>query len=429
MWYSIGNIPSEIPAPDRALLAAYGNLLTEYGFFLDLLEAYDVMNPSGERPLDWQSGNRIDGLWLSQDSEQPGWPLVEPAIVVFNIDGDRLPCYVLDIDAHTVVDSRDGQEKPGSVLGKPVAWASFAEPHPPIEAPAVEPPAPAGRHTNSLVDGIAYTSLGTVKRMYVARPEGIDLTDFSGYISTFRDFVGVPNSHLAYGAEVRVIGLAKHPVLPSGQEFWMTLDDWGNFGSTGVPVRLHGYVRGHLSEQKPSALAPKLKPELAEFDEISVRPLVKDRGWAVSELLPAFNYLRTDRQPVRYRVLRDIAVRDHGNDQSKVINITKGTTIAIYGTFWDDGEQYLLPRLDDPNIDIFDYWFGIPEFDEYGERNVEEIAAAIKQPLPMSAIQFPAPRRRGVDDIIVNVSTLFEVVLVRGVVKIKKHVERIKQWK
>lgn len=433
MWYSINNIPSEIIAPDRPMLVAYANLLEDYGWPLSVLEAYDILSAGGAYALNWQSGDRIDGLRLSQDSEQPGWPMVDPAIVIFEVGGDRLPCYVADLEKHTIVDTLDGQIKPGSVYGKPVGWASFVDPRPPETPPK---PVLKGAHTSSLVDGIAYESLGKVKRMYVCRPEGTELTDFSGYISTFRDFVGVPNSHLAYGDEVRVIGKATHPVLPVGQDFWMTLDDWGDFGRTGSPVRLHGYVRDHLSEQKPPALSPKVKPAAAPVpDETPAWDLAKDRAWekaVVPDLSSTFNYLRTDFQPVRYRVMQDMEVRDYGTDQLKVTKVPKGITIAIYGTFWCDGEQYLLPRLDDPKIGIFDYWFGIPEFDELGNKNVEQIPD-VTETLPVHADPPAAEpvvrRRRGVDDIIVNVSTLLEVALVRGVVKLKHHVERIRQWK
>lgn len=438
MWYSINNIPTEIPAPDRVLLVAYANLLEDYGWPLSVLDAYDLMSAGGAEPLNWQSGDRIEGLRLSQDSEQSGWPLCEPAIVVFEVDGDRFPCYVADIENHTIIDSYDGILKPGSVYGRPVAWASFAEPRPPA-TPEKKELVP---YTHNTVDGIAYESLGKPKRMYVCRTDGTDLVDFSGYISTFRDFAGIPATHLAFGDEVRVIGLAKHPVLPTGQDFLMTLDDWGNFGRTGVPARLQGFVRDHLSEQKPVELEYNAPPAshfgepVAIDSDKQVFTMSKDRAWqALTKDEMGFKYLRDDHQPVRYRVMHDLLVQDLGSEELRTIKVDKGITIAIYGTFWHDGTPYMLPRLDNPTTGVFDYWFGVPEFADDESRNIKVIPDLLGKtteptwnPAPIPALQ-PAGRRQGLDDIIVNVSTVLEVIMVRGIVKIKSHIERIKRWK
>lgn len=423
MWYSLKSITSSTLHPgDWVMLVAYANLLKHYGYSYSLMELEAILGGDTTSPIDWQSGNRIPGLRLSQDSELGGWPLDNPAIVVFDIDGQSLPCFAIDVNQRLVVDSSIGEVVSASKeYGKPVGWAAFYQPKPPAQP---DPPKEQMIWKTNVVDGIAYDSYGTPKHMWVKTAEGADLMEYGGAVANFRDFTPVPGKHLAYGAEVRIMGNAHHPVKPLGNDFHVPMEpfnSWGEFTRTGRPAAHQGFKLKDLSDTLPPALAPNPAPAIVPKSE------------AKTPIDFHFKYLRDDHQPVYYQVRRRTISTSFVDPTRPKIAVAPGTLddpqrIKVLGIFWVNGNPLLLPALSG-GADPFEWYYGVQELDADGNRYVEKIPTP--DDFPDDGIVTPdeKARRHGIDEHIVNISTFLEIAAIDGIVKLKYHIGRIRQWK
>lgn len=421
MWYSLKSITSSTLHPsDWAMLVAYANLLRHYGYSYSLMELEAILSDGNTSPINWQSANLVPGLRLSQDSELGGWPLDNPAIVVFDIDGQSLPCFAIDVNQRLVVDSSTGEVVSASKeYGKPVGWAAFYPPKPPVQ---LDPPKEPMLYKTNVVDGITYDSYGTPKHMWVKTVEGADLMEYGGSIANFRDFIPVPGKHLAYGSEVRIMGVAHHPVKPLGNDFLVPMepfDSWGEFTRTGRPAAHQGFKLKDLSNTPPPALKPRPVATIAP----KVKPPTDFH----------FKYLRDDHQPVYYQVRRRTISSSFVDPSRPHIVVAPGTLdqpqrIKVLGTFWVNGQQLLLPVLSG-GADPFEWYYGVQETDDIGNRYVEKIPDADDFPDDGIVTADEKPRRHGLDEHIVNISTFLEIGAIAAVVKLKYHIGRIRQWK
>lgn len=157
----------------------------------------------------------------------------------------------------TIIDSTDGQSKSMQVYGTPVQWYSYAY----DESKIPVKPNELMVYVENVVDGIAYRRLQDApKKMYVRKPEGIQLIDFSTKVSTPREFLGVPDSGKKYGDDIRIMGTASYSIRGYPDEvFYVTLDDWGLFTSTGHVERMQGYLAGDLTDIQPPKEPPRPK--------------------------------------------------------------------------------------------------------------------------------------------------------------------------
>ena len=247
--------------------------------------------------------------------------------------------------------------------------------------PAPEP-APPMVYVTADIAGIHYQSFGNPRKMYVNRPDGIDLVDFGGTVNTYRDFMGVPNTHLKYGTEVRIMGTAHHPVIPTGYDFLIPMsprDIWGEFTRIGKPAQLWGYRLSDLSGTLPP---PKPKPTATPTVTLVTPPTVEVVPPAAEAAPPTpvidtryfnFQFLREDHQPVKYRVMRRCAAFDYAtDDDSTRAVLDKGIALDVYGTFTPEPGQTRL-YINRKGEALFTHWYGVRELDDQGHRIVEEI--------------------------------------------------------
>jgi hypothetical protein len=247
-------------------------------------------------------------------------------------------------------------------------------PYPLLPTPTPEPTEPM-IYIENTVDGIYYRSNGNPVKMYVVRREGTDQQEFADNIKTGRDFIGVPNTHKNYGDEVRIMATAHHPLPPTGYDFYLDMDAFGQFTKTGKVARTQGYPLKDLGTVKPPPKVARATP-VAEI--LPPPPVVRELKplTAVEPKTPPdtkswnFRYLREDHQPVRFKVMQRVVIQDYLQKGAKV-ELGQGKTIAIYGTFNPGSGLRLMPKLADAVI--FDYWYGIPELDSMGLRIVEEL--------------------------------------------------------
>jgi hypothetical protein len=302
------------------------------------------------------------------------YPCAGPSIVKFD---NGLYYYVKDVTDRKIINT-DYTVVDMALFGTPTDWARYALPTPTHQRVI---------HMDETVDNIHYKSYGTPRKMYVRKPGGITKIDFSGTISTFRDFVGVPNTAKKYNEPIRVMGLATYPIVPNGQTFYMDIDDWGEFTRTGKVKELRGYFENDLS---PAEMPPKSRqvvPAVA-WPKGAVVQGVKSPYVVTTEIIKAkpmtrvipkvntdyfrFQYLRADQKPIRYQAMQPVVVIDY-SCQGKRMSVIRGDTFGVFGTFrpYGDDRVRLLIKLE--GTKLFDQWYGIPELSVDGKRIVEAI--------------------------------------------------------
>lgn len=413
-WFTLADA-ADVPVLDRSKAVALANFLLHNG--------QEIVAPLTKDVIDTP---RL----VTTDSGMFAWPEVDGAIVRFQRfepgsgKTEDNWCFVLNWRVKSIVDSIDGQVKPASEYGAPVSWMT-------CEIAEILPPE-STIYKHNVVDGIEYDSYGTPQRMYVSNPKGADLIEYGGTIVTFRDFRPVPEMHLSYGAEVRIMGTAHHPLRPLGIDFLVPMapmDSWGEFTRSGHPAKHQGFKLGDLSDSKPPALP------------VSNTPAVAQNKPPEAVLLPKptdFHYLREDQQPVYYRVLKRLDLKSLTDPEAQKITVLPGTldnprNVKILGWFSYDGRTYLLPVLTG-GADPFKWYYGIIEVGPDGRRFIEKIPDKSDVPDDGSTTdeekRYLKSKRYNVADVIVDLSSLFELTLVRGgILKLKRHVERIKTWK
>jgi hypothetical protein len=374
----------------------------------------------------------IPGLDDLETGQYGTYPYNSPSIARFE-DGSYH--YVDSPADRTILDSTDGTSKRMEVYGTPNAWATFQyNPDKPLPKP--EPMV----YVTNTITGIRYDILKpkAPTKMYVNKPEGIDLMDFSGQITTPREFMGIPDTHLPYASEVRIMGTASYPIngYPN-EDFYIPQEPhnvWGEFTRTGKPAALQGYKCSDLSDTVPPALtspkptpvsspkpalnSPKLESVITAQPMTDIQPQAKPDTRYFN-----FSYLRPDQQPVKYKLHHRIIIKDY-SQQGPDVELTKANhpTLGIYGSFRPiTGKTYLL--LCRKGDQLFDYWYGIPEVLD-GRRIVEElpdytdIAQAAQTTVPERlAIGRPRP-----SDHIVNFATITEELF-------KQNIRKIIKWK
>jgi hypothetical protein len=225
----------------------------------------------------------------------------------------------------------------------------------PISEPTPPPPMPEIVYVENTVDGIDYRRLKVApKRMYVRKPEGAQLMDFSGNVETFRDFIGVPNSFKKYGEEVRIMGTAHYPINSLSQDFYITLDDWGNFTSTGHVARLQGYPLSDLNEEPMKPLKPVVEP--ASMPVVDIAPPIAKMPVDTTRF--RFQWFNDDHTPVKFRVMHRITAIDYSDTDDPAV-LPKGINVDLYGTFVYKSKILLL--LNRSGEQLFTHWYGIPE--------------------------------------------------------------------
>lgn len=350
-----------------------------------------------------EGANPLSGTEIADTGVYGTYPTSTPSIVKFD---NGLYYYVKDPANHQIIDT-DYNVVDMALYGTPTGWATYQLPSP-----------QAMVYVTADISGIHYERLKTApQKMYVRRIEGIDLIDFSGTIKTPREFSGIPDTHLGYGQELRIMGTASYPVpgYPD-EQFYIPQDPvnvWGEFTRTGKPAQLAGYRVSDLQSTKPPAPVKVSRPVITEVTRPAVKPPAVRQPSDYH-----FQWLRTDREPVRYQVMYPITIPDAGK-YGPPITIIRGKTIKLLGTFVDHGHTVFLPMLDNPAIPLFKYWYGIPEVVQ-GKRIVEELPdfSEIRQ------ISTTVPEREALDtasftDHVVYWATKFEVGLERGFAKLK----------
>jgi hypothetical protein len=396
-------------------VGAFSCLLQVFGLNPNALVLDQIIRENWEDI--WNTPHAYDErISLNRSVTGTTWPDTNDAIVRFRYRSPSQPtidtnegtvenivtlyCKVADWQQGTILDPTDGTVKPYTTYGQPEAWADYTS-RITTKTPMV--------YVENTVDGIDYKRLPQApQKMYVTKPQGTDLTDFSGDVKNFRDFILVPNSHAPFGAMVRIMGTAHHPVIPTGKDFYVTIDDWGNFTGTGHVEQLRGYPVGDLGLTRPAPLVKKLtdvKPPAPKTPPPPPKLNPEDLG---------FSWLRDDHQPVMYQVMLRCWARDYvKNGISR--ELYKGTTIAAYGTFRAYDRLLLLLRVE--NAGVFDYWYGIPEVSRDGDRVAEELPdlTELKEATPL-----PRPRQYNRFDQLFHRASNFELFIKHDIFKVKR---------
>lgn len=216
-------------------------------------------------------------------------------------------------------------------------------------APLVIPPLPPKVYTSNEVGGILFSSIDNApKPMYINRVGGAEKWSFKD-VGNWRDFKSV--QHFEYGAQVFIVGQAKHPIPPTGATYLMIDDDFGNFRNTGDVVNQYGFGVADLSETRPPAL-PVNTPA----------PIVPDSPQDWHDTYKPFA------KAVHYVATRDTMVHDLDARQPdlplpryKPGSADKLGMVAAYGTVTKDGVEYY--RLKIATDATFKLWYCIPKLD------------------------------------------------------------------
>jgi hypothetical protein len=405
------------------ILVASCNLLEHFGTTLDPVDLTKYLEECGGiGAVSQDIPTRYDGnigIVAQGGSELPP---TQNAIVLFRYQSPGMPdvaelyCAVdrLQGNAVVIVDSYNGATRTITeyepLYGRHVAWWAYGTVNPPLPTPTHQPEQLI--YVTNTVDGITYKRLNPApQKMYVTKPGGTYLTDFSGKVENHRDFINIPNSFKNYGEAVRIMGEAHHPVVPTGQDFYVTLDDWGNFTRIGHVEHLQGYSVADLSPTPPK---PLLKPELVP---VAVKPNPSKPPKLTPEDL-GFAWFNPQHTAVRYQVMRSVKIYDYiGNGQPQVLY--KPKIISAYGSFRVRGRVMLLLRVE--SADIFDYWYGAPEVDQDGNRILEQVPdyAEIRATVPTKE-EKQALHTYGFSDYVVNWVSQLELYVKHDIFKVKR---------
>lgn len=415
--YALAHYPQDLGDSEQAsLLVAFSNLLERYDEGVDpvtLKHYFDQQNVTG--PYDASTISLYDGnIRVIESGLAYNAAIVELDHQVYGKYYSLASHIDSELKLH-IIDSIDGQLKQ-IIASTYKVYAAYTRGDAPelVSSPIV--------YVTNTIAGIQFRRLKDApKQLYVRKPEGTMLMDFEGQIDTHRDFIGVPGTHQSYGDSVRVMGIAHHPVLPSGADFYITLEDWANFTGTGKPAHMRGYYTNDLSEAKPAALPPKTTSLPTPTHQNVVRKLtLQDLG---------FTWLRADHQPVKYRVMKYHEIRDFTRI-GPMIPIKRGDKFDIYGTFRARERTYCMPqvRLNGEFLPLFDNWYGIPETDLEGNRVIEEIPDySDVQNIKPTVEEKKLANNYGFTDHIVDLALRIEVYVKHGIFRVKRQHKEIKK--
>lgn len=248
------------------------------------------------------------------------------------------------------------------------------------EAPPApeEPTLPKAPFTTNTIDRIKYEALGASKRMYVSKPGGCEKWDFKN-VQTWRDFKSV--GHVDLATEVYIVGIAHHPIPPSGADYYMVAADWGNFASEGNVTNEYGFNWSDLSENKP------VIPEVKAAETVSpVAEVIADKLAEPETVDWQSSYKPLATPPTRYVALKDYLVLDLGGvGFPKRINIYDHVIIA--GTVVKDSQTYYVPQA---SVDK-GQWYGIPATGNYLESE-GALYSTVTTPASRKATKTSKPR-------------------------------------
>lgn len=418
-----------------SLLVASSNLLARLGNNIDPLALTAYLAEFGGVYEPQEAPCRYDGSLAITGQGNSGTPSTEHAITLFTVDNRPFYCAVdrIEGNAMVIIDSADGQPKKLSdyepTYGPPLAWWSFGTVELPIEE---EPPAPPMVYVKNTINNINYHRLKTApQKYYVNRPEGATKKTFEK-VENHRDFTDTGEEH-AYGSMVRIMGTAHHPVIPTGQDFFIDADDWGQFTRTGHVDRLQGFFMADLTDTPPPPF-PAVKKICVPVPESLKKQKPKEETEEVIQVIKMpvdvsrfnFQWLNPEHEPVRYKAMQRLIIKDY-SERAMHQQVAKGTTLAMWGTFtpYTRGKVYLLLKTDS---EPFDYWYGVEELTEAGTRKVEEIpdytdlqetTTTIPERLALNTPHFT--------DHLVNLVSLVDVAAIRGITNLK-HSIRSKKW-
>lgn len=215
-------------------------------------------------------------------------------------------------------------------------------------APAAAPAEPVGPKVwdENIIDGIHYEAEpGNPVSMFVTKQGGANKWNLTG-VKSWRDFKSV--SHVDYGTEVFVAGIAHHPIPPVGADYYITSDDFGDFKRTGRPSNNYGFNHADLGPTRPPAAeaakpaepvaAPAPEPVAAPAPD----PAPTTADWR-STYRPFVNSVG-EHTPIKYIAVKQITVRPlDGRGPEVPLHI--GDLIVIGGTFkGPDGKIRLRPQ-------------------------------------------------------------------------------------
>jgi hypothetical protein len=173
--------------------------------------------------------------------------------------------------------------------------------------------------------------------MWISNPLGAEKWNFEN-VHTWREFKSV--QHLDYGSEIFITGKAHHPIPPSGADYYMTTDDFGNFKKTGRPDHLYGFNWSDISDTRPKPLPAKPAPAPAPVAEV-VAPTPTIVGpvelWQ-STYRPFVDSTGTP-TPIKYVAVKPYDLIDLATP-GKAAPLHPGDNILISGLFEKDGQTW-----------------------------------------------------------------------------------------
>lgn len=272
--------------------------------------------------LGWSSISQIDGN-IVVTSTGGGWPPTNEAIVKFHytsprtgVEQDHL-CLVADTNAHTIIDSYDGQVRNPGYYGEPVAYATYGVQQPTPIVPIAPPPVPQP----SRFEDIAQTNL-------VANKQPVHIWDLNA--QNWPDFKAVQD--INQGEPFTATAIYHHPL-------------GGNYYT-----RANGDMNGinvvDLSPAPVIEVTPPPQPPLVVNDTNTIPVTVINTDWKGT-----FVSL-----PQEYVANSTIVVKDLAGLRQD-IQLVEGQRVLGAGVFEKDGVGYVRTNKSVLN----DMWYGIPK--------------------------------------------------------------------
>jgi hypothetical protein len=244
-------------------------------------------------------------------------------------------------------------------------------PNPAPAAPVVVPPAAPTSYSKNVIDGVTFETIdGAPKQYWISNPQGANKWSFKD-VTNWRGFKSV--AHLDYGTEVFISGVAHHPIPPTGADYYMTGDDFGDFKKTGKPANFYGFNWADISDKRPPVLQKPVPtpPVVAAVPTPPApavpTPTVTEPAASTAPLTWQDTY-RPFPKAIHYIATRDLLVEELSGKKSAMplphydpTISDKVGVVSSFGTVSKDGvDYYRLKTNNDPN---YDYWYCVPKVD------------------------------------------------------------------